>query len=99
MPLLESQIIALLASVASILTQAFKNIIPDEGRRWVPPGLLFLLTLLGLGLSMYFGRDPVTGVLEGFFGGASALGFYEIASNVPGVKRMVNGKGWVGKRK
>lgn len=99
MPLLESQIIALFSSVASIFMQTIKNLIPERGRRWIPLGLLFVLTLLGLGLSMYMGRDPVAGVLEGFFGGAAALGYYEIASNTPGVNRVVNRKGWVGKRR
>lgn len=99
MPLLESQVIALLSSVALIFTQTIKNLIPEGGRKWIPLGLLFVLTLLGLGLSMYMGRDPVAGVLEGFFGGAAALGYYEVGSNVPGVNRVVNSKGWVGKRK
>lgn len=99
MPVLESQLIALFSSVASIFTQIIKNLIPEGGRKWIPLGLLFILTLLGLGLSMYMGRDPVAGVLEGFFGGAAALGYYEVASNVPGVKEVVNGKGWVGQRK
>ena len=99
MPLLESQIIALLAGVATILVQAFKNLVPDSGRDWIPPALLFLLTLAGIGLAMYYGRDPVAGLLEGLFGGASSLGFYEFASAVPGVNRAFNGKGWVGQRK
>lgn len=99
MPLLESQVIALLASVATILTQAFKNVIPEAGREWIPVGLLFLLTLVGVGLAMYYGRDPVAGVLEGFFAGGTALGFYAGASTVPGANKVFNGRGWVGQRK
>ena len=98
MPQIESGIIALLASVASVFVQASKNLVPDSSRDWIAPALLFLLTLVGLGLSFYYGRDPVVGVLEGFFGGATALGFYEGASAIPGVNRVFNGKGWIGNR-
>ena len=92
---LDPAVIGWLAVVANILIQLVKGFIPEPGHRWIPLGLFVLMMPLGLLLALYTGRDLVVGLLEGFFGAASAVGLYELASSVPGVDRVFNGRGWL----
>jgi uncharacterized membrane protein len=95
MPALDSAIIALLATVANIVTQLVKELVPDTAKQWIPLGLVLLTMGVGIGLAAIYGRDLVAGLLEGLFGGASAVGVYEVGSNLPGVSRVYNGDGWI----
>ncbi len=97
MPQLSAEIMALLAGVANIVTQMVKGLIPDQGQKWIPLGLILLTMGAGVALTFAYGRDPIAGLLEGLFGGASAVGFYELASKVPGFDRVWNGTGWITK--
>ena len=97
MPELDSATIALLASVMSALTQLVKGVLlSEEAKRYLPLGVVFFSTLVGLLLAFYLGRDPVVGTLEGVISGLSALGLYASGKSV--VPNAINTDGWL-KRK
>lgn len=96
MPTIRPEIIALVAAIANVLIQLFKGPIPEKVREWIPIILMFLLTAGGVGLAAAYGYDLLAGALEGFFGAATALGFYATASSIPGVRKVVGSNGWVG---
>lgn len=98
MPPLDSGILTLLASVATVFVQLIKGLLDDSLKRWIPLALFVLMVLVGLGLSLYYGRDPVAGALEGFFGFAGAVGFYETANAMPGANKIMNSEGWIQRR-
>lgn len=95
MPPIDSAILALMASVATVFVQMVKGLVPDHLKQWIPLALFVVMTAIGLSVALYYGRDPLTGALEGFFGFASAVGFYEAASSVPGARRAFNSEGWI----
>jgi len=93
MPPINPVTVAALAAIAGILVQTFKGVIPEAGKKWIPTGLMVIMTPIGALLALYIGGDPVGGALEGFFAFASSVGFYEFGSSVvPGV---INGRGWL----
>jgi len=97
MPELDSATIALLASVLSALTQLVKGVLlSEEAKRYLPLGVVFVSTLVGLLLAFYLGRDPVVGVFEGVISGLSALGLYASGKSI--VPAAINSGGWL-KRK
>jgi len=97
MPELDSATIALLGSVLSALTQLVKGVLlSEEAKRYLPLGVVFFSTLVGLLLAFYLGRDPVVGVFEGVISGLSALGLYATGKSV--APAAINSAGWV-KRK
>lgn len=91
---LDPRWIGLLAAIANVLVQLVKGLFSDGLKRWIPLLVIGVLGLAGLGLAAYYGRDLVAGALEGFFAGASSVGFYEIAKSLPGVQLAFNGNGW-----
>lgn len=95
MPPIDSSVLAMLSSVAVVVVQLVKGLLDDSVKRWIPLVLFVVMLPVGVLLAYYYGRDPVAGLLEGLFGFASAVGFYEAASEVPGVKKVMNGRGWV----
>lgn len=93
MPQIDSAVLALFASIAAVFVQLLKGLVSETYHKFIPVALFVVMTPLGIALSMYMGRDPVAGALEGFFGFASAVGFYQAAKTIaPGV---VNGRGWI----
>ena len=97
MPQLDSGVISLLAGILSALTQLIKGVVLGENaKRYLPLGVVFLAALVGLLLSFYYGRDPVTGLTEGVIAGLSALGVY--ASGKAVIPQAINTEGWL-KRK
>ena len=98
MPAIDSGILTLMASVATVFVQMVKGLVPEDKRQWIPLALFVVMVPLGLAFAFYYGRDPLAGALEGFFGFASAVGFYEAASNVPGARLAFNNEGWIRRR-
>lgn len=97
MPELDSATITLLAAVLSALTQMVKGVLlSEEAKRYLPLGVVFFSTLVGLLLAFYLGRDPVVGTFEGAIAGLSALGLYASGKSV--APNAVNTDGWL-KRK
>ncbi|HUX30177.1 MAG TPA: hypothetical protein VMV78_06070 [Thiobacillus sp.] len=94
MPLIDSAVLATFSSIAAVLVQLLKGMVDDAYHRWIPLAMFVVMTPLGVALAMYMGRDPVAGALEGFFGFAGAVGFYQAAKAV--APSVVNGKGWIG---
>lgn len=95
MPPLESEVLTLMAAVATVLVQLVKGLLSEEAKDWIPLVLFVICTAVGTGLAFYYGRDPVAGALEGFFGFAGAVGFYEVANVIPGANSVMNDEGWV----
>lgn len=98
MPPLSSEVISLMSSITAIFVQMVKGLVPEKVKQYIPLILFFILVPLGVLLALYTGRDPVSGALEGLFGFASAVGFYETASRTPGVKAAFNGRGWINRK-
>jgi len=94
MPLIDSAVLGLFASVAAVLVQLLKGLVDEAYHRWIPLAMFLVMTPLGVALAMYMARDPVAGALEGFFGFAGAVGFYQAAKAV--APSVVNGRGWIG---
>ena len=95
MPPLDSNILALMSSIGTVFVQAIKGLLPDRAKAFIPVGLIALMIVIGLSLAFYYGRDPLAGALEGFFGAAGAIGIYEGANAIPGVKAVASSKGWI----
>lgn len=96
MPELDSATIALLGSVISALTQLVKGVLlSEEAKRYLPLGVVFFSTLVGVLLAFYLGRDPVVGTFEGAISGLSALGLYATGKSV--APKVINGDGWLKK--
>ena len=94
MPQLDSAVIALIAGILSALTQLVKGVLlSEDAKRYLPLGVLFLGALVGTLLAFYFGRDPVTGLVEGVISGLTALGLYASGKSV--VPKAINTDGWV----
>lgn len=51
--------------------------------------------IIGFGLGLYYRADPMSSVIEGVFGAASALGIYQVSSRTPGVRKVLGDKGWL----
>ena len=93
MPQLDPARMALFLAIVGIVVQVLKTPLPDSAKKWLPVGATVLGMLVGMALSLYYGLDPVGGLLEGLFGGASAVGAYEgLHSALPGV---VTERGWL----
>lgn len=95
MPVLDPSIIALLAGAANIIVQLFKGLLSDKAKEFIPLIVIVLLTVVGVLLAFGYDRDLIAGLLEGFFAGATAVGFYEGVSSIPGVNKVYNGRGWI----
>ena len=95
MPPIDSTVLSLLAAAATVMVQLVKGLLADTVKQYLPLILFVILVPLGTALAFYYGRDPVAGALEGFFGFAASVGFYETASNVPGARSVFNGRGWI----
>jgi hypothetical protein len=88
-------VLALLASVSTVAAQLVKGLLSDKLKSYLPLILFVVMVPLGLGMALYMGRDPVAGALEGLFGFASSVGFYEAANSLPGVNTVFNERGWI----
>lgn len=97
MPPIDSTVLTLLASVATVVTQLVKGLLPDKLKAYLPVMIFAVLLPLGTALALYYQRDPVAGALEGLFGFASAVGFYETANAIPGAREVFNDRGWIAK--
>lgn len=95
MPPLSSEVLALLGAVSTVFAQLVKGLLPEKVKTYLPLVLFVVLVPLGVALAIYYGRDPVAGALEGLFGFASSVGFYEAANKVPGAKVAFNSRGWI----
>ena len=93
---LDPLVIGFLAVVANVVVQALKGVLPDAVRKYLPLVIMAVMAAVGLGLALYLGRDPVAGLLEGFFAGASAVGLYEAEARIPGVRAVFHDRGWLG---
>ena len=96
MPVVQSGHIIFIAGLFEILAQALKGPFPQQYRDYIPYVMLVLGLFLGLGLAIYYGGEPVAGLFEGFFGAASAMGFYKLAEKIPVVNAAFGSRGWVG---
>jgi len=96
MPAVQSEHIIFMAGVIEILVQLLKGPLPEQYRQYIPWVLVVLGLFLGLALGVYYGTEPVAALFEGFFGAASALGFYQLSSRVPVVNAAFGSKGWLG---
>jgi hypothetical protein len=92
---LSAEVIAFLAAIGNVLVQAIKGLLPEAARPYIPVGLLVVMSLVGIAVAMYAGRDPVVGLFEGFLGAATAVGLYEGAAALPGLNRVYNEDGWI----
>ena len=93
MPQLDPARMALFMAIVGIAVQVLKTPLSSLEKNWLPLGAAVLGMVVGLALSLYYGLDPVGGLLEGLFGGASAVGAYEgLHSALPGV---VTERGWL----
>ena len=92
---LDPAVIAWLAVVANLLVQLTKGLYPEPFKKYVPLLLAGALMAIGAGLALYTGRDLVVGVVEGFFAAMSAVGLYESAAVLPGVKNVFHSSGWI----
>ena len=95
MPAVESSHIVFIAGVFEILVQLLKGPFPEKYREYIPYVMVVVGLLLGLGLGIYYGTEPVAALFEGFFGAATALGFYQVSSRIPGVNRAFGSAGWL----
>jgi len=95
MPPLESSVLAILTSVATIMAQLIKGLLPEKVKQYLPLILAVLLVPIGTLLAYAYGRDPIAGALEGLFAFGSAVGFYEAASKVPVAKQVFTSEGWI----
>jgi len=94
MPQLDSAVLAMFSSVAAVLVQLLKGLVDEAYHRWIPLAMFLVMTPMGVALAFYSARDPVAGGLEGFFGFASAVGFYAAAKTV--APALANSRGWIG---
>ena len=94
MPEIDSAVLTMFSSVAAVLVQLLKGLVNEAYHRFIPLALFVVMTPLGVALAAYTARDPVAGGLEGFFGFAGAVGFYQVAKTV--APSVVNGRGWIG---
>ena len=95
MPAVQSEHILFIAGLFEVLVQALKGPFPQQYRDYIPYVMLVLGLFLGLGLAMYYGGEPVAGLFEGFFGAASAMGFYKLAEKVPMANAVFGSRGWL----
>jgi hypothetical protein len=95
---LDPGVIGFLAAIGNILVQAIKGLLPEGARPYIPVGLIAIMMVLGTAIALYVGRDPVVGLFEGFFGAATAVGIYEGASALPGLEKVYNSAGWIGRQ-
>ncbi len=95
MPIVDSAHILFIASIIEILTQLLKGPIPDEYRQWIPGALTVVGLAVGAVFGLYYHTDLMAAVLEGLFGAALALGFYQVTSRVPAVNGAFGNKGWL----
>lgn len=96
MPAVQSEHIFFIASMIEVLTQLLKGPVPEKYRVWIPVALFVVGVGAGLGFGAYYGGDLIAGGLEGFFGAASALGFYQVAKRLPVVETAFGARGWLG---
>ena len=94
MPQIDSTVLALFSSIAAVFVQILKGLVSEAYHRFIPVAMFIVMTPLGVALALYMVRDPVAGALEGFFGFAAAVGFYQAAKTV--APSVVNGRGWIG---
>jgi len=97
MPQVDANIVTFLAGLFAALVQLVKGLVLDneEAKRWLPLGIVFVATIVGMLLAFYYGRDPVVGLLEGMIGGLTSLGLYAAGKSV--APNVVNSKGWIRK--
>ena len=95
MPPIDSTVLSLLAAAATVMVQLVKGLLADTVKQYLPLILFVVMVPLGTALAFYYGRDPVAGALEGFFGFAASVGFYEAANGLPVTKGVFNGRGWI----
>jgi len=94
MPQLDSAVLALFSSVAAVLVQLLKGLVDEAYHRWIPLAMFLVMTPMGVALAFYSARDPVAGGLEGFFGFAAAVGFYQAGKTI--APSVINGRGFIG---
>lgn len=73
---------AVMAVIASFLTQAVKQAIPEVYHRFIPIPLALLTTGIGVLLAWLQGQNMVTGAIEGFLAAALAVYGYETIKNI-----------------
>ena len=95
MPPIDSTVLSLLAAAATVMVQLVKGLLADTVKQYLPLILLVVMVPLGTALALYYGRDPVAGALEGFFGFAASVGFYETVSAAPVTRKVFNSRGWI----
>ena len=71
------RISAVMAVIASFLTQAVKQIIPEEYHRYIPLGLAAVLIGAGVLLAFLQGQSMVDGGIEGMMAAAFAVFGYQ----------------------
>lgn len=93
MPQLDPLRMSLFMGIVGIVVQVLKTPLPEVSKKWIPAGACVLGMLVGLALSVYYGVDPVGGLLEGLFGGAASVGAYELGNSV--APAIVTSRGWL----
>ena len=93
MPQLDPLRMSLFMGIVGIVVQVLKTPLPDSVKEWIPAAACILGMLVGVSLSLYYGIDPVAGLLEGLFGGASSVGAYELGNSV--APSVVTSRGWL----
>lgn len=73
---------AIMAVVASFLTQAVKQAIPEKYHRYIPIPLALVTVGVGVLLAWLQGQNMVTGGIEGFLAAALAVYGYETIKGI-----------------
>lgn len=73
---------AVMAVVASFLTQAVKQAIPETYHRYIPIPLALVTVGVGVLLAWLQGQNMVTGGIEGFLAAALAVYGYETIKGI-----------------
>ena len=95
MPNIDPIMVGVFALCFNIVTQALKGLFTAPIKQAIPLVLLGLGLALGGTVSAYQGGDLVAGALAGFLGAASAVGLYEGAARVPGLRQVFTSAGWL----
>jgi hypothetical protein len=95
------------AAIALVLVQIIKGSSdPEQDPPWfarfqsfvrpiLPWIIAVLSTSLGLAIGLSVGKSVTASLIEGLIGGVVSMGFYDIGSITPGLKKLFGKNGWL----